>query len=344
MKKQIWWVLIVPLIIVACSKKSNNEKKEDKPLVVKTLKISEKEIEQILQFPATAESWEKVHLVPASPGKIKEIYVDVGSVVKAGQLVALMDPTQYITTKLQLEQLEKDYKRMDSLHKLKAISDQQFEQFVTNYNVTKNSYQFLEDNVYLKTPISGTITAKYYNAGEMFSAAPNTKEGKAALLTVETLSPIKINIDIAESYLPKITRQTPVHVIFPALDSAIFSAKITKIYPTIDPLSRTFRVEIAVSNQQNKIKPGMYAEVLVNIGKVKGFLIPSIAIQKLQGTAKFYVFKNENGIARQIFIKKGRTIENYTEVYSNELNKDDQIVIEGQEKLVDGVNIIVKNE
>jgi RND family efflux transporter MFP subunit len=343
MKKKFFSVVLIMGMLVSCSKKNHNEQAENKPFVVKTEKISEKEIEQVLEFPAVAESWIKVNLVPSSPGKIKEIFVDVGSVVKEGQLVALMDPTQFNTTKFQLDQLEKDYKRMDSLHKLKAISDQQFEQFLTNYNITKNSFSFIEENVYLKSPIAGTITAKYYNAGEMFSAAPNTKEGKAALLTVEMLSPIKINIDVPESYLSKINLNTPVQVSFQALDDATFSAKITKIYPTIDPLSRTFRIEIAIPNAQNKIKPGMYAVVRLNIGKVKGFLIPSIAVLKLQGAAKYYVFKNEGGIARQLFVQKGRTIDNYREVFSDSLRSGDEIIVVGQEKLVDGAKISIKN-
>jgi len=162
-------------------------------------------------------------------------------------------------------------------------------------------------------------------------------------LTVEMLSPIKINIDVPESYLSKINLNTPVQVSFQALDDATFSAKITKIYPTIDPLSRTFRIEIAIPNAQNKIKPGMYAVVRLNIGKVKGFLIPSIAVLKLQGAAKYYVFKSEGGMARQLFVQRGRTIDNYTEVFSDSLKSGDEIIVVGQEKLVDGAKISIKN-
>ncbi|MCX7696404.1 MAG: efflux RND transporter periplasmic adaptor subunit [Bacteroidales bacterium] len=341
MKKSFLRIMFFSLVFVSCTNKNTEQKTEEKPLPVKVMKISETEINKTMELPAIAESWEKVHLVPSSPGKIIKLYVNVGQFVQQGQQVALMDPTQFLSTQLQFEQLTRDKLRMDSLHKLGAISDQQYEQFLTSYHVAQNNYNYLRDNVYLKAPISGIVTAKYYNEGEMFSAAPNTKEGKAALITIEQISPIKINVDVTESNLPYISTKTNVRVSFPSLSDKSFSAQINKIYPTIDPLSRTCRVEISLPNSQNKIKPGMYAVVSIELGKVKGFLIPSIAIQKLQGTAKHYVFKNDKGIARQVFIEKGRTIDNQTEIFSTELNENDEIIIVGQEKVVDGTKINV---
>lgn len=341
MKKVILRIMLLSAILVSCNKKNADQKTEEKPFPVKVMKISETEINKEVELPAIAESWEKIHLVPASPGKIVKLYVNVGQFVRQGQQVALMDPTQFLSTQLQFEQLARDKRRMDSLHKLGAISDQQYEQFVTSYNVTQNNYNFLRDNVYLKTPISGVVTAKYYNEGEMFSAAPNTKDGKAALITIEQISPIKINVDLSETYLRDITPKTNVQVKFPSLSDQAFSAKISKIYPTIDPLTRTCRIELSISNPQNKIKPGTYAVVTLELGKVKGFLIPSIAIQKLQGTARNYVFKNDHGVARQIFVERGKTINNQTEIFSSELKENDEIIIVGQEKLVDGAKINV---
>jgi RND family efflux transporter MFP subunit len=329
------------VFLFSCGNKDNKSTNDavKEVFTVKVQKIEEKEIDNEIEVNATVESFKKINLVPTNPGKIEKIYVDVGSNVKEGDLIAEMDQTQFNTTKLQLEQLEKDFKRMDSLNRLGAISNQQYEQFKTNYEVTKNNYKFLEKNVFLKSPISGIITAKYYNEGEMFSAAPNTKDGKAALVTIEQISTLKAFIDLPETYLTYIKPKMKVDMIFSVFSNEIFEAYVNQIYPTVDPLTKTFRVELIVPNNNNKLKPGMFAIAKINLGKIKTLMVPSIAVQKLQGTARYYIFKNENNIAKQIFVIRQKIQDNYTFIISNELKPGDEIVVVGQEKLVDGSNL-----
>jgi RND family efflux transporter MFP subunit len=346
MKKLIYlliatFIFLALLISCSSSKVDDNNALNEQVFNVKIKQVEIKEIDKFIEINSIVESWKKVHLVPSSPGKIEKILVDVGSVVQEGQLIAEMDPTQYQTTKLQLQQLEKDYRRMDSLVKIEAISKQQFEQFKTNYEVTKNSYSFIERNVFLKAPISGVVTARYYNEGEMFSAAPNTKDGKAAMVTIEQISTLKALIDIPESYFKLINNNMPVEMYFGMYPNQTFEAKVHQIYPTIDPLSKTFRVEIYIPNKNNLLRPGMFSVAKINVGKIKAMIVPSISVQKLQGTAKYYVFKNENNVARQVFVNREQIVDNYTVISSNDLKENDNIVVVGQEKLIDGAKIKV---
>ncbi len=347
MKKLIFLSFVLAMYLMwltSCSSSKsgeNNNLLSEQVFTVKVIPVEVKEIDKLLEINSSVESWKKVHLVPSSPGKIEKIMVDVGSVVQEEQLIAKMDPTQYQSTKLQLNQLEKDYRRMDSLVKIEAISKQQFEQFKTNYEVTKNSYSFLENNVFLKAPISGIVTARYYNEGEMFSAAPNTKDGKAALITIEQINILKALVDIPESFFKLIKTNTPVEVLFGIYPDQIFEGKIHQIYPTIDPISKTFRVEISIPNKNNLLRPGMFSVTKIKLGKVIATIVPSIAVQKLQGTARYFVFKKENYIVRQVFVNREQIIDNYTVVYSPDLKVKDSIVVVGQEKLIDGAKIKV---
>lgn len=328
---------LITLFIASCSNNNKNKFENlEKVYTVKIKPIELKELNKIIAVNASIESWKKVHLVPSNPGKIERILVDIGSIVKEGDLIAEMDQTQYQSTKLQLQQLEKDYQRMDSLQKMGAISKQQFEQFKTNYDVTKNSYQFVEKNVFLKSPIAGIVTAKYYNEGEMFSAAPNTKEGKAALVTIEQISKLKAIVDLPETYYVFIKENMPIKMTFGIFPNDTFKAFVYKIYPTIDPNTKTFRIELMIPNDQSKLMPGMYAIAHIPIGKIKSFVVPNIAIQKLQGTSKYYVFKNENNIAKQIFVQREEIQNEFAFISSNELKEGDQIIVVGQEKVVDG--------
>ncbi|HON18361.1 MAG TPA: efflux RND transporter periplasmic adaptor subunit [Salinivirgaceae bacterium] len=340
--------IIIPAIAIllattyGCQKnqaeKSNQISAAEKSIAVKASPLQLKKFPEKLSFSGSIESWEKIHLVPAAPGKIEKINVEVSSAVSQGDLIAIMDQTQLLSTKLQLEQLEKDFHRIDSLSKIGAVSQQQFEQLKTNYEVTQKNYSFMEKNVYLKSPISGIVTEKYYNEGEMFSAAPNTKVGKAALVAIENLSTMKLLVDIPESYYSRISKGLPIMVEVSALNKK-FPARINLIHPAIDPLSKTFKVEIAVSNPNYEIKPGMFATAEITFGEKEAFVVPTTSLLKQQGTAQYYVFRYNNGVAEQIFVNYNIIDNTYIEINSDQLKENDLILSIGIEKVVDGSKV-----
>ncbi len=322
--------------------KSSTTTAEGKALTVKAITLQKKTFADKIVLSGSVESWEKIHLVPTSPGKIEKLLVDISSKVQEGDLIAVMDQTQLTTTKLQLEQLEKDFKRIDSLAKAGAIALQQYEQLKTNYEVTKKTYAFLEKNVFLKSPISGIVTEKYYNEGEMFSAAPNTRVGKAALVAIENLQTMKLLVDVPESHFSKINKSLSVSVYIQALGKT-FPARISLIYPSIDPLSKTFKIEIAIQNSAMEIKPGMFARAEITLGDREALAVPQTALLKQQGSSRYYIYRLNNNVAEQIFIDY-RIIDNeYTEVISDKLNENDTIITVGIEKLVDGAKVTLVN-
>jgi multidrug efflux pump subunit AcrA (membrane-fusion protein) len=87
----------------------------------------------------------------------------------------------------------------------------------------------------------------------------------------------------------------------------------------------------------------MFARVTLDMGTVEALAVPSIAVLKLQGTNKFYIFKIENNIAKQIFVERGRIVESYTEISSPNIKEGDMIVVVGQDKLYDGAKVKLVN-
>jgi len=285
-----------------------------------------------------------VDLAPASPGRIMSITVDVGDHVKTGQLVVQMDPTQYNQARLQYAQLQVDYKRMDSLVKVGAISRQQYDQIKHNMMLTKNNCKnFYEKNVFLKAPFNGVVTDKYFEEGELFSGTPTSRTGKAAIITLQQLNILKAYVDVPERYYSIVKVNTPVDIKVDAIGDKTFKGKVSKVFPTIDPASRTYRVEIKIDNPSEILRPGMFARVTLDMGTVEALAVPSIAVLKLQGTNKFYIFKIENNIAKQVFVERGRIVESYTEISSPNIKEGDMIVIVGQDKLYDGAKVKLVN-
>jgi multidrug resistance efflux pump len=98
----------------------------------------------------------------------------------------------------QLQMAQANFERMDTLHKLNSISQQQYEAAKTQYEVSKANVDFLTKNTTLVSPINGIVTGKYFESGELYSGAPNTAAGKAAVVTLMQISPLKTRINISE--------------------------------------------------------------------------------------------------------------------------------------------------
>ncbi|NOZ36032.1 MAG: efflux RND transporter periplasmic adaptor subunit [Chlorobi bacterium] len=191
----------------SCSsnKEDNKNKTEIKQAIpVKSIVLQKETINRTINYTATLIPFKEVYLAPATPGKIEKIYVKIGDFVKKGQILAVMNRTNLEQAKLNLMNLETNYKRSDTLKKTNTISDQQYDQVKTAYEAAKVSYQFLLDNTQLRAPFSGVISGKYFENNEIFSGAPNTKVGKSAIVKIVKINKLKALIGISESYFPQI--------------------------------------------------------------------------------------------------------------------------------------------
>ncbi len=328
----------------SCSSKkednSRNKAEIKQAIPVKTMILKKEKISRTINYTATLIPFKEVYLAPATPGKIEKIYVKTGDFVKKGQIVAVMNRTNLEQAKLNLINLETNYKRSDTLKKTNTISDQQYDQVKTAYEAAKVSYQFLLDNTQLKAPFSGVISGKYFENNENFSGAPNTKVGKSAIVKIVKINELKALIGISESYFPQIKEGMKVTVKSDVYPDINFEGEIFQKYPTIDNTTKTFTVEIKIHNKNLKLRPGMFAEIKLNLNKGNAVLVPTIALIKQTGTDNMYVFMNKNNIAVKQPVTTGRMIDDKTEITKG-LKEGNEIIVVGQNKLKDQTAITI---
>jgi len=366
MKKFIYATLVV-CILAACSSQSgqDNQKKIDGinaqiqkleakkrtlqsavdtavvekvfPVKVQTLKIDT--IEKVVSFSTNLSPYEEVHLAPASPGRVEKVFVKIGDRVSKGTLLAKMDETQLNQAKLQLAQLETEFGRMKALHETNSISAQQYDQIKTQVEVTRSSVKYMEENTKIIAPFSGVITGKYFENGELYSGAPNTQAGKAAIVTIQQIDALKAIVSISEKYFTQLTTGTTMTILSEIFPEEKFNGKIERIYPTIDPLTRSFKIEIRVSNSGSKLRPGMFSKVDIKLGEVAAIMAPEIAIVQQEGTNNRHVFIHNNGTARKIKIELGERINDQLEIISEEVKEGDELIVAGQTVIMDGSKV-----
>lgn len=349
-KKLTAAILMAAAVLSGCSDKQQkkgeavkSDTSEARKEMVRIMELQMQTVARSVEYPATLDPFEEVHLVPAQPGRIDAIYADVGDRITKGKLLVQMDRTQLHQAEIQLKNLEADFSRLDTLSKYGSVAQQQFDQLKTQYEIASSNVKFLKENTQLVSPFNGVISGRYYEPGEMFSGTPNTQAGKAAVLSLVQISQLKVRVPLSEKYFPMVKAGMEADIkvdIYPDND---FKGRIHRIHPTIDPMNRTFNAELIVNNNSGLLRPGMFVRITLDLDKEEAIILPSNAVLKLQGSNERYLFVEENGIAKRVSVTIGKRYDDNIEVFSEILSPGDKIIISGQSRLLDGVAVQVVN-
>lgn len=291
------------------------------------------DVDQIKEYTANVEADNTNNIAPSSPNRIKTISVEVGDNVRKGQVLVTLDPSNADQLKVRLDNAEREYNRAVQLLEIGAGTRQAVDQMKTEYDAAKTQYQNLMENTVLVSPITGVVTARNYDPGDM--------TGQLPVLTVGQLSPIvKAMINITENDLSKIQRGMPVNVTFDAYPGEVFPAKISRLSPSVDVATRTFQAEVDIPNPGEKILPGMFGRVSVNLGTSNHVVVPDRAVVKQTGSGNRYVYVLHNGKVSYNKVELGQRLGNSYELISG-VENGDTVVITGQTRLADGREVEV---
>ena len=318
----------------SCSQKENHaiEEAEELPKV-EISAVTARDVPQINEYTATVEADNINNIAPATPNRIKTIEVEVGDHVRKGQTLVTLDRSNSDQLKINLDQIEREYDRALKLFEIGAGTQQSVDQLKAQLDAARSQYANIIENTVLISPISGVVTVRNYDPGDM--------TGNLPVLTVGQLSPVvKVMINVTESDLSKIRTGMPVTVSFDAFEGETFEGKVSRIYPTVDTATRTFRTEILISNPSERILPGMFARVSVNLGERSNVVVPDRSIVKQTGSGNRYVYILHDGKVYFERVELGRRLGDAYELLSG-VNSGDTVVISGQSRLADGVEVEV---
>lgn len=337
-------------VLSGCSgdKTKETTEKEEKLPVVTVATVEDRDVDQLGTYTASVEP-ELINNISAStPNRIKQILVDEGMRVSAGQRLVVMDDvntvsyeTQVDNAKANLKNVQINYDRALELFKIGGGTKQQVDQMETQLINAKNSLAAAErtlrnvrENTVLTSPISGVVTARNYDPGDM--------TGNLPILTVARVRPVKIVINVTESQLSKVKKGMPATVTFDTYGDEQFKGTVTMVSPTVDTSTRTFGVEITVPNSDDKILPGMFGRVTLNLGTERNVVVPDKAVMKQQGSGNHYVYVyNSDGTVSYKFVELGQRLGEEYELVGG-IDPGVQVVTSGQTRLADGRKVEVK--
>ena len=309
---------------------------EERATLIATATVTRQEVPQTETYSSSVQAFAVNNIAPQTGGRIKTIKVDVGSFVEKNQLLAEMDAAQLDQSRLKLVNDSTELSRLRSLYEEGGVSKSDFDAAEMAWKVSRRSYNNLLENTVLRSPISGVITARNYDQGDLYSGQP--------IFVVQQITPVKLLVGISETDYTKVKKGDQVEITADAIPGRTFTGKVNKVYPTIDPTSHTFTTEVLVGNTDRALRPGMFARVKVEFGVNNSVVVPDEAVVKMQGSGQrsVYVVNSDNTV-NSVIVKIGRHFDRYYEILEG-LNEGDIVATKGSSSLKDGSKVeISKN-
>jgi len=360
MKYRIFTALAVAtgLLASACSgpspaKASVNP--TDSQLVVVIATAHQQDLIRTAQTQGALFPKEKAVLAAEVPGALAQVFADMGDQVKAGQVLARIDPREYQlrvdSAQAQLEQVQArlanaqaNFQRMKELNREHLVAAQQYDQSSAEMRIaqadTDAAAKMLGiarkklSDTNIRAPFAGSVQKRTVSLGE------HVGEGMPLYELIAT-DPIKLRAPIPERFVPMAKVGLRIDLTVDARPDVIFHGTVSRIAPALDENSRTLLIEAEVPNHDGMLKPGYFAHVTMNLGHDRALFIPSSAVLRYAGVARVFIFKG--GAVHSREITTGSTEGDQIEIISG-LKPGEKVVISDVDRLADGTPVVAKEQ
>lgn len=327
---------------------------------VRFMTVAKQRISEKLVYTGTLEARRKINITPDIGGKVARIYVEEGQRVKEGDIVAELD-TQAI--RLQLKQAEAVYavaeasytdakrnkERMDRLLEEKAVSEQQHEKVKLAFEAAEAQLQQAQaalnlarhglDVSIMKAPWNGVVSSKNVEVGDVINPMMGGYSGASGVLTLMDFSKIKIIVDVSSADIPRIKKGQTALLRGGSFPDKEFRGAVQVINLTADPMTKKFKVEVAVDNPDYALRPGTFGEVVLEVSTHEDALVlPQKAVVENK-----YVYLVQDGKALKREITLGLQNSSWVEILSG-VKEGDRVIVEGNYGLEDGAAVEVRGE
>lgn len=331
--------IIAAVAMVGCGandKTSTTATAEESATAIKVCTAEVMEVENTETYTSEILPYRQNDITPAAQGlHIDQIKVDVGDRVKAGQVIVTLDPTNLSQMELNLATVEDTYNRMVPVHKAGGISDQQLTELKNTLDLQREMVENMRKNSVIKSPISGVVTARNFENGDLFASMP--------ILHIMQIDKLKVMANISEQYFTNVKVGDKVTIEVDIYPGEQFEGVVSRINPAFDSRTRTFGVEITIQNPSMQLRPGMYARTIFNMGQRESVVIPDKALQKQVGSSERFVYVIKDGVADYRFVTDGRRVGDMIEITEG-IEAGDVVATTSFTRLINGALVEVEAE
>lgn len=336
--------------LYSCGHKSDTDGDSSRVVRVETMTVGSEASSSVMNgrtYSGTVEGGKDAVLSFSVPGTIKDMRVDAGDRVSAGQVLARLD-AQTLQNNLDiarttLAQAEDAYTRMKKLHDAGALADIKWVDVQSKLEQARSAERIAQralDDAVIHSPMTGVVSERYVEQGA--TVAPTLP-----LLKVIETSRVDACISVSESEIGNIGNQTNAVV---TCQGQTYNARLDSKGVSADPLTRTYRVKFEIDNSKGTLLPGMICDVRLEGASptadttiATSTIVLPVGVVLLSSDNKRFVWIDSAGVAvRRVIEADELTPDGIT--VTKGLNPGDRVIVRGMQKVSSGMNVCDINE
>ncbi len=342
------------------------------PIAIESVKVISRRLNITIPLPGELLPYEEVRIFPKVSGFVQWIGVDRGSIVKKGQLLAILlapeivaqkaeaqakvlsAENQRIAVEAKLAADESSWERLkDAARTPGVISDEELEtaekaaeadraRVVALRNTADaaraslRSAEEMQGYLRITAPFDGVVTKRNVHPGAL--VGPGGGSGtQSSMLRIEQVSHLRLVVAVPELYAADIQKGAKVSFTVPAFPGRAFSGTVARLADSVDISTRTMPVEMDVWNPGLELHSGMFPSVLWPVHRKNSTLfVPQSTVGR--NMEQSYVIRIRNGRAEQVSVKAGGVMGSLTEVFGD-LEAGDQVALHATDELRSGTAV-----
>lgn len=330
---------ILLLSLGGCKEKADTQAAQ--PLTVRTAQATSSSTAQDLLLSGSLEADVSVAVAFHTLGTVQKVLVSEGQTVREGQLMAILDGgmqrDQVAAAEAKVRQAEDAWKRLEPMHRNATIPEIKWVEVEADREQARSMASQAKralDDATLRAPISGIVAKRSIEPGEQ---API---GLPAFTVVQT-GTMLATVAVAEKDVARLKVGAPARVEIAAAGQKL-SGKVREIGISADPLSRTYKVKVALPNPGGILRVGMVSDVRFQIpGRQPSLVVPAAAVLVDEKDSRFVWVEKGGKVSRRV-VKVSGFLQEGTAIDSG-LAAGESVVVSGTPMLSEGTAVRVGN-
>lgn len=337
---------------------SSREKKTEKALkpAYQLGTVARQSLGNELQLPAEFRAFQEVSIFPKADGFVEKVLVDRGSPVRRGQVLMVLSAPEteeklvaarsaMLKAEALLVASREHYRRLKASNRIPgSVSALDLETAQARMRADSASLlgeqaslralTKLRDYLTVRAPFDGYITERNVHPGALVGSGNRMER---PMLVLQQQNRLRLVVDLPEAVSVRMREGQAVTFAVAALPGKEFKGTIARRSGSMNQRFRSETVEIDVANGSRRLRPGMFAEVLLSTGEIpESLVVPATAV--ITSTEKQYVIAVREGLTRHVEVRTGQQSGGLMEVYGA-LKAGDSLVLNAREELREGVAI-----
>jgi membrane fusion protein (multidrug efflux system) len=361
-------------LLTSCGKydASSGKAAPDNTQKIQATNVIAQKLAVTVHLPGEIEPYEVVAVLPKVTGFVKNISVDRGSHVRAGERIAKLEAPELIAQRSEAQSKLQAAQAQLAVAEAKVASDEgtyehlkaaavtpgvvagndlfvaqkaadadraQLRAQQENMNAAQQALQAIaQTEVYLqvKAPFDGVVTERNVHPGALVGPAGGPGV-EVPMLRIEMLSRLRVVVPVPEMYAAGVPEGTKVEFTVPAFPGRTFTGKIARIAHSLDEKTRTMPVELEVANIKGELSPGTFSDVLWPVRRSYPTLfVPTSSVAST--LERVFVVRINHGKSEWVDVKTGATADKMTEVFGD-LHEGDLVAVRGTDELRPGTPV-----